>query len=220
MRHWYNKGLKSFGVLGLLTVMVVAGCGRDDAPVALDEPNDPIVEADGLAVEHPAADPADAEFAEDVVAPEALPARSPERDMAAVRDSELTVDNVRRYGRAVESVHRAVTNDPELQRIQRELDSRMDDAGSVREVEEILNQHPAIRNAIREAGFSTEDYLLTGAALYGAYMYVTLTEQGMPETYRPDYVTDAHIRFIRQNRAEVEAVVQQIMEVYGADMDM
>ena len=189
-------------VLALVAFLVLPGCRVDPPP-----PEDPVLEEEPL--------PDDMLVP---VGPQEMEAPAT-ADVQAIRQHTLTVESVRRYARAAESVHDVVTRDPELQRLQGVLEAEVADAQSIQEAQRILEEHPRLRQAIAEAGISTEDYLVTAAALYGAYSYVVMREQGVPEPFRPDYVTEAHIQFIMGNRAEVEAVVERLIEVYGDDFD-
>jgi thioredoxin-like negative regulator of GroEL len=190
-------------LLALAFLMVIPGCRVDPPP-----PEEQVAEYPAPEETVPVAPVDPAEFA----------GPSP-ADVEAIRQHTLNVADVQRYGRAAESVHEVVTRDPELQRLRGVLEAEIADAQSIEEAMRILEQNPQLRQAIERAGLSTQDYLVTAAALYGAYSYVMMREQGVPEPFRPDYVTDAHIQFIVENRAEVEAVVERLIEVYGDDFD-
>jgi hypothetical protein len=188
----------------LVGLVLLTGCRLDRAPTVDDpmhETEDPVM-PDTLAAE-----------------PMDDPYEPPSADVQAVQQHALTVEEVRRYGRAFENVHEVVTTDPDAQRLQGLLEAEVADAQTIAQAQQILNEHPRLREAIERAGISTEDYVLTASALYGAYSYVIMREQGVPEPFRPDYVTDAHIQFIVDNRQEVERVIERIAELYGEDID-
>jgi hypothetical protein len=147
------------------------------------------------------------------------PAHTEGEAFEEVREHSLTVPQVERYGRAAEAIHQLAIEEPELRRLEDELEARLRQARSVEEVQQILDEHPRVQEALRRAGISSRDYVLTGTALLGAYEYVVMREQGVMDPHRPDYVTDEHIRFVEQNRPEVDAVVARLQELYGDELD-
>jgi hypothetical protein len=158
-------------------------------------------------------------------APPALEAPVPSAPRAAdpevvaeVRAKSLSVPEVRRYAQAAEAVQR-LAEDPASPVVDDALEDRIARAESIEEVQAILDADPRVRQALREAGITSRDYVLTGTALLGAYTYVLAREEGHPDAARPEYVTDAHVRFVEQNRAEVDAIVARLQSVYGVDFD-
>jgi hypothetical protein len=138
--------------------------------------------------------------------------------VAEVRAKSLSVPEVRRYAQAAEAVQR-LAEDPASPVVDDALEDRIARAESIEEVQAILDADPRVRQALREAGITSRDYVLTGTALLGAYTYVLAREEGHPDAARPEYVTDAHVRFVEQNRAEVDAIVARLQSVYGVDFD-
>jgi hypothetical protein len=136
---------------------------------------------------------------------------------AEVRNHDLTVEEVRRYARAAEAIHEVAGDDEQARELAEDLETRLARAADIDEVQQILDEHPRVQEALRAAGISTRDYVVTGTALMGAYSYIVMTEMGVPDAYRPDYVSDAHIAFVHQNRADVDAVVARLQELYGGD---
>lgn len=152
--------------------------------------------------------------------PEApVPEALREEVAAEVRRHALTAEDVARYGRATEAVARRAEEEPELRQLWEELEGRLREAQSLEEVEQVLDADPRVQRVLREAGLSSRDYVLTGTALLGAYQVVLAREAGDPVPPRPDYVTDAHLRFVERHRAEVEAIVAHLQALYGTDFD-
>lgn len=154
-----------------------------------------------------------------VTLPETAAPAPTQAPLAEVRQHDLRVEDVRRYGRAAEAVLQAAAEDPEVQRLHDDLEMQLTQAASLEEVQQILDANPRIQRALSEAGVSTRDYVLTGTALLGAYSYLLMREEGVDDAFRPEYVTDEHVRFIEHNRAEVDAVVARLQELYGTDFD-
>lgn len=135
-----------------------------------------------------------------------------------VREHRLTVADVQRYARATENVQRALSEHPEDPGFW-ELERRLAQAASIEEVQQILDQGARVQQALRQAGITSRDYVLTGTALLEAYQYVMLREMGIPNPERPEYVADEHIRFIEHNRAEVDAIVARLQALYGVELE-
>jgi hypothetical protein len=159
------------------------------------------------------------------VAPETAPGPEaeagptvPAEEVAELREHRLSVDDVRRYERAAERLQRMAAEEPRAPDLQ-DLETRLARAETLEEVQQILDQHPGVQQALREAGISSRDYVLTGTALLGAYSYILMREQGIPDAYRPDYVTDEHIRFVERNREEVDVIVERLQALYGVELD-
>lgn len=189
--------------LPLLLALLLAGCQAGS-------PNDPLEDPPPSAPPPSEMGATDAPPAGDQPEPAAI---------AEVRNHDLSVDDVRRYARAAEAIHQLSDDDPGARDLAEDLETRLARAADIDEVQQILDEHPRVQEALRAAGISSRDYVVTGTALLGAYSYVIMTEQGVPDAYRPDYVSDAHIQFVNQNRADVEAVVARLQELYGGDLD-
>jgi hypothetical protein len=165
----------------------------------------------------PAPEPAAPSAAPEAPVPPAPRAADPEV-VAEVRAKSLSVPEVRRYAQAAEAVQR-LAEDPASPVVDDALEDRIARAESIEEVQAILDADPRVRQALREAGITSRDYVLTGTALLGAYSYVLAREEGHADAARPEYVTDTHVRFVEQNRAEVDAIVVRLQSVYGVDFD-
>jgi len=187
--------------LALAVALALAACRPADPPPA------------------PPPTPAPEAVAPDPSAVPEAPAPAAPEVVAEVRQHPLTVAEVERYARAAEAVHRAGDADPDARRIEQEFEDRLARAQSLEEVEALLDGNPRVRQALQDAGISSRDYALTGTALLGAYTYVLARDEGHPDAARPDYVTDAHVRFIEQNRAEVDRIVARLQSIYGVDFD-
>jgi hypothetical protein len=159
------------------------------------------------------------------IAPETAPDREaeagplvPAEEVAELREHRLSVDEVRRYERAAQSLQRMAAEEPQESDL-RDLETRLARAETLEEVQQILDQHPRVQQALSAAGISSRDYVLTGTALLGAYSYILMREQGIPDAYRPDYVADEHIHFVERNRAEVDVIVERLQALYGVELD-
>lgn len=140
-------------------------------------------------------------------------AATADAQLGDLTDYRLTMDNVRKYGRAVQNIQVAARTIPESDQPNlNAANSSLD--GYVQQ----LDRHPAVRDAIRRADISTRDF---------AYTMMAMLQAGMADAViqmRPDVNADslaremkvnpANIRFVRENKAEIEAMQQQM-----GDMD-
>jgi hypothetical protein len=131
------------------------------------------------------------------------------RDAAAVRDYRLDIDAVRRYYSVNEGMVRLASEDAgfraRMEAAGQEADTEEDLASFARRLEQI----PEFRRELQRAGLTPHDYALITAALAANVLYVIMDEMG-GGVERSDWVSDANIAFVREHRAELDALTERI----------
>lgn len=199
------------------SVLLLAGCGGDDAETPAKDSAAAAAPADSAAPAFSA--PATAQAAP---ADSAAPGATAAAPNAAARDSALTdailkapvqgpvnvqvlenyqlsMEGVRKLVRAGQSLGELQARRPELR------DSMRLEAFDPNAIYEKLNSIPDVREAIGKAGMTPREYATATAALMQAAMVRQMRAQGMTP---PVQVNEANVRFVDQNWAEIQQLMQ------------
>jgi hypothetical protein len=174
-------------LLPLLLSFALAGCGDEaaDAPETSD--------ADA------ATDAADAPEAPGVPNPLDLV-----DDEAALASYTLTMAGVEGWRRASQNLQRLADEDPALAETWQTENNDTSTIGDM--IDRIENERRA-RQAIEEAGISVRDFVLTTFALVQAMFAQAAVEMGQA---LPEGVNPANVEFVREHRAELEAMFEEV----------
>lgn len=143
-------------------------------------------------------------------AAEAADASSSElRDAAAVRDYRLSIDAVRRYYAVNEGMVRLASEDAGFRARMEAAGQEADDEEDLASFARRLEQIPEFRRELQRAGLTPHDYAMITAALAANALYVIMDEMG-GGVERSDWVSDANIAFVREHRAELDALTERI----------
>ncbi|HST60496.1 MAG TPA: hypothetical protein VLK84_17480 [Longimicrobium sp.] len=201
--------------------LLLAGCGGDDESQAVAKsaaPAAPAADSAGPLFAGPAAPPA---LPADSAAPQAA-APAPNAAAARARDSatadailkapvtgpvnvqvlanyQLTMDGLRKLVRAGQNLGELQARRPELR------DSMRLEAFDPNGIYEKLNSIPDVRDAIAKAGLTPREYATATAALMQAAMVRQMRAQGMQA---PPQVNEGNVRFVEENWAEIQQMMQ------------
>jgi hypothetical protein len=208
------------------SVLLLAGCGGDDAGESARTPSTQAAVVPGADSAAPPAVLADTTQAAAPAGP-AAPAAAvsaqdlPVRDTAKLREAlatpvtgpvnvqavgsyQLTMDGVRKLVRVGQSL-------AELQRRRPELaDSARLTAFNPNDMYEKINSIPEVRDAVSSAGMTPREYSVAMAALFQAVMVYQMRERGvaLPETVP---VNEANVEFVDENWDEIQQIAASAM---------
>lgn len=136
----------------------------------------------------------------------------------ALEAYRLTTERIRQFADAYENLHQLEEADPGLQaRLDAMAEAEFDDESGLEDVVSILEREPRVRAAIEDAGLTARDFVLIQATLVPAYMLVMMEEAGVPAPPDVTGVSEHHLEFVRENRAEIDAQMQRIQTFAGDD---
>ncbi len=132
----------------------------------------------------------------------AAPAAAQQSEKAELAAYRLTSDKLDRYAAANRSLAQVMKdhkNDPDAAKSENDGDSI---SGAVRHLDKIA---PAAA-AIRSAGLTTREYVMTGFAILSSAMVVEFKRNGTIKEY-PDTVNKANAEFVEQNYDKIKAIM-------------
>lgn len=150
--------------------------------------------------------PKDAGAPESAANAAASGAGSVEEDLADVSSYRLTMDKVDRYFEAQRNIARRVKDmSPEdrapLERMESSANASLDDMARR------IDSHPAMREAVREAGFSAREFATFTMAMVQAAMASSVLEMrpndDQDSLAREMKASMENIRFLREHEAEI-----------------
>jgi hypothetical protein len=186
-------------LLPLLLALTLAACGDDaaDAPGTADATadTDPDAPANGEDDTPDATSPLD---------PGSSPGQALGDDEAALASYSLTMARIEGWRRASENLRQLGEEEPALAETWQTENA---DAGSIDEMVTRMEQEPRVRRVIEGAGISSRDYVLTTFGLLQAMFAQAAVEAGQP---LPPEVNSANVEFVREHRAEIEAMFAEM----------
>ena len=186
---------RALRLLALLLALPLAACGDDaaDVPATAD-------------VENPAASPADALDAGAL--PDARDLLGSPEDEAALAAYPLSMERLERWQRAAQNLQEVATANPALAAT---WEAQNTDAESLDEIVGRIEREPEARRAIESAGIAPRDYVLTSMALIQAMFAMAAVDMGQSEGV-PDGVNPENVAFVREHRADIEAMMTAMQE--------
>lgn len=192
-------------------VLLMAGCGGDEAETASSGSiqadsaapaaalvTPPVTPGDSAA---PGTAPAPAASARDSALSDAIlkaPVTGPV-NVDALANYQLTMEGLRKLVRAGQNLGELQSRRPELR------DSMRLEAFDPNAIYDKLNSIPDVREAIGRAGMSPREYATATAALMQAGMVRQLRARGVQP---PSQVNEANVRFVDENWAEIQQMMQ------------
>lgn len=205
--------------------ILLAGCGGDEAEPATEKTAAaPADSAAAPSFSTPATTPPRGDSAAAPAPVQALPpaavaaVRSRDSAMAAqIMDApvkgpvnvqalgsyQLTMDDVRKMGRAAQNIGALVERRPELR------DSLQLGGFDPNAIYERLNSIPDARAAVEQAGMTPRQYVTAMSALMQASLVLGMREKGMALPAQVP-VNQANIDFLRENRDEIQRLMMSI----------
>ena len=126
-------------------------------------------------------------------------------DLAELRDYQLSMDDVEKWGEANHALQRLADANPELATA---LESDDEDGAdqSLDGIAERIESVPQAREVIEDAGLSPREYAVITFALFQAGMAQYAVEQGqdLEQVARDMQVNADNIRFMQEHREEIE----------------
>jgi hypothetical protein len=134
-----------------------------------------------------------------------------------VENYELTMDKVRK----VVDVLRAVANDADATaKLDRDFKAltKTKPKPMVSDVTALIEQHPAVRNAINKAGLTTREYLLSSSAVANAGLHMTLSRQSQGGAPPQTPAQKANVALLEKHRAEWQKIEEEFKRIAEATM--
>lgn len=164
--------------LALLALAVLSACSRS---ATSPEPAAPAQEQAPVAEQAPAAQA---------------------QQTSAEGDFALTMDKVEAYFKAQQQLALAAQADPTFEDLTMNV-SREDGAQYAARLE----ANAKVKAIIADAGLSTRDFSLTGETLISALLAQAAMESGALKEL-PDGIDPASVEFVKQNKAQIEALMK------------
>ena len=145
---------------------------------------------------------------EDMPAGEAAPSSvsgSGDADLSEIRDYELSMGDVEKWGEANHALQRLAEANPELATALESDDENGADQ-SLDGIAQRIESVPQAREVIEDAGLNAREYAVITFALFQAGMAQYAVEQGqdLEQVARDMQVNADNIRFMQEHREEIE----------------
>jgi hypothetical protein len=206
--------------------ILLAGCGGDDAepaagktaaaPAGVDSsapsfstPATPAVPGDSAAAPAPGQAPPPAAVAAVRARDSAMAAQIMDApvtgpvNVQALGNYQLTMDDVRKLGRAAQNIGALTERRPELR------DSLSVGGFDPNAIYERLNSIPEARAAVEQAGMTPRQYVTAMSALMQASLVIGMRERGVTLPAQVP-VNQANVEFLEDNREEIQRLMMAV----------